>query len=183
MTAPADPKAHAWEEVEAADPTCEEPGCVAHKLCANCLLAIVGEEEIQLEIDLDALNPENFNSEEEWLAAIEEAVLAAYDEAGILIPAAHKLSEVKEVAATTEKEGTKAHYACSECDKLFADAEGKEEVKAEDLVIAKLAKDDNKADGDNSDKSPATGESVAAVAAVAALMGAAFVLVRKAKKA
>ena len=37
--------------------------------------------------------------------------------------------------------------------------------------------------GDDSDKSPATGESVASVAAVAALMGAAFVLVRKSKKA
>ena len=40
-----------------------------------------------------------------------------------------------------------------------------------------------KPEGDNSDKSPATGESVASVAAVAALMGAAFVLVRKSKKA
>ncbi|MBR6502174.1 MAG: LPXTG cell wall anchor domain-containing protein, partial [Clostridia bacterium] len=71
----------------------------------------------------------------------------------------------------------------------YADAEGEEEVTAADLVIAKLVKEEaedkpaDKPAGDDSDKSPATGESVASVAAVAALMGAAFVLVRKSKKA
>lgn len=108
----------------------------------------------------------------------------------------HNLTEVKEIAATTETTGTKAHYACSECDKLFADEKGTTEVKAEELVIAKLVVDDKeddktednktetKPEGDKGDESPKTGETVAAVAlAVTALVGAAFVLARKARKA
>ena len=177
LVIPVDPNAHDWQDIEATDPTCEEPGCIAHKLCGNCLLAIVDGEEIQLELDIEAINPENFESEEEWLAAVKEAVYAAYDEAGILVAAGHTLTEVKEVAATADKEGTKAHYACSECDKTFADAEGKTEVTADELVIEKLG------GGDEGDKAPVTGESVAMAAAVVALMGAAFVIIRKARKA
>ena len=43
--------------------------------------------------------------------------------------------EVKEVAASCEAEGVKAHYKCEECGKLYADAEGTEEVTAESLKI------------------------------------------------
>ena len=121
----------------------------------------------------------------EYLLAEAEAA-----EIDLVIPAkGHTIVKVDEVPATYDAEGTKAHYAC-ECGKLYSDAEGKNEVTAESLVIAKLVKveenkpsTDNEAEGDKSDKSPATGESVASVAAVAALMGAAFVLVRKARKA
>ncbi len=55
----------------------------------------------------------------------------------------HELTKVDEVAATYDKEGTKAHYVC-ECGKLYADAEGKTEVTAEELVIAKLVKEEVK---------------------------------------
>ena len=113
-----------------------------------------------------------------------EYVTAAAEEAGVdfVVPAkGHTLVKVDEVAATYDKEGTKAHYAC-ECGKLYSDAEGKNEVTAESLVIARLVKEDKPA-GDGSTTSPVTGESVASVAAVAALVGAAFVLVRKSKKA
>ena len=118
-----------------------------------------------------------------------EYVVAAADVDLVAPATGHELVKVDEVAATYDKEGMKAHYAC-ECGKLYADAEGEEEVTAADLVIAKLVKEEAEEDkpadkpaGDDSDKSPATGESVASVAAVAALMGAAFVLVRKSKKA
>lgn len=47
----------------------------------------------------------------------------------------HKFDKVAEVAATTEKEGTKAHEKCSVCGALVIDGK---EAKAEDLVIAKL---------------------------------------------
>ena len=114
-----------------------------------------------------------------------EYVVAAADVDLVAPATGHELVKVDEVAATYDKEGMKAHYAC-ECGKLYADAEGEEEVTAADLVIAKLVKEEAEEDkpadkpaGDDSDKSPATGESVASVAAVAALMGAAFVLVRK----
>lgn len=50
----------------------------------------------------------------------------------------HNLKKVEKVPATTESTGTKEHWVCNVCGKLFADAEGKNEVKAEDLVIPKL---------------------------------------------
>ena len=52
--------------------------------------------------------------------------------------------------------------------------EVKEEVKADAPASS--------GEGDKSTESPKTGESVASVAAIAALMGAAFVIARKAKK-
>ena len=201
--------AHVWEEFEANVADCENDGNVAFKICSSCYLAQIGEDEVQVEFDWDEfyaaieeIDPEEFNSEEEYNEAVyavfEECMINALDEAGIIIPAAHELSEVKEVAASYDAAGTKAHYACANCDKLFADAEGKTEVTAESLVIEKLVKEENKDDnkeenkednktetpeGDNSSTSPVTGESAAAVAAVAALMGAAFVIIRKARKA
>lgn len=51
---------------------------------------------------------------------------------------AHNLTYVPAVAATEEAEGVKAHYVCSECNKLFSDAAGTIEVTAADLVIPKL---------------------------------------------
>ncbi len=50
----------------------------------------------------------------------------------------HTLTFVPEVPATEQAEGTKAHYTCSGCDKLFSDADGEVEVTAADLVIPKL---------------------------------------------
>ena len=51
---------------------------------------------------------------------------------------AHNLTYVPAVAATEEAEGVKAHYVCSECNKLFSDVAGTIEVTAADLVIPKL---------------------------------------------
>lgn len=47
----------------------------------------------------------------------------------------HKLHFVPEVPATATKNGMAAHYACENCDKLFADADGAVEVTAESLII------------------------------------------------
>lgn len=53
------------------------------------------------------------------------------------IAAGHKLDKVAAVEATHEAAGNKEHYACSVCKKLFSDAEGKTEIAAADVVIAK----------------------------------------------
>ncbi|MBQ8740002.1 MAG: LPXTG cell wall anchor domain-containing protein, partial [Clostridia bacterium] len=162
-----DPNVHRCEIVEAKDATCTEDGNIKYSKCKKCGLL--------------------FDSETGADLTSEEVVVET---------TGHTLTEVKEVAATTEKEGTKAHYACSECGKLFTDADGKTETTAEELVIAKIVvedkKDENaednktetKPEGDKSDESPKTGETVATVAlAIAALMGVAFVIIRKARKA
>ena len=60
----------------------------------------------------------------------------------------HKLHFVDEVPATATKDGVKAHYACENCDKLFADADGTQEVTAESLVIpAQFVRGDVNNDG------------------------------------
>lgn len=47
----------------------------------------------------------------------------------------HDLAPVEEIPATCTADGTRAHWACSGCDALFADAEGTQEVAPEDLAI------------------------------------------------
>lgn len=99
--------------------------------------------------------------------------------------AGHKIVKVEEVAATDKLEGTKAHYKCSVCQEIYTDAEGKTKATAAELIIAKTlpAGYENVEMGnintDNSNKSPATGDSLASVLAVAAIAGVAFVAARK----
>ena len=101
----------------------------------------------------------------------------------VIAKTAHKLNKVEAKAATAESEGNIEYYTCADCGKLFADAEGKKELSAADVVIAKLSGEDkpNPSDpGSNGDKSPTTGEhfypialaAAAALAAVAALIAA-----------
>ena len=47
----------------------------------------------------------------------------------------HTLTAVPEVPATCETAGTKAHWVCSVCGKLFSDADGKNETTLEALTI------------------------------------------------
>ena len=53
------------------------------------------------------------------------------------IPAGHKTTEVPANPATHEVAGNIKYYTCSGCSLLFADAEAKTEIKAEDTVVAK----------------------------------------------
>ena len=47
----------------------------------------------------------------------------------------HDIVFVEEVPATASTDGMKAHYECTRCGKLYADASGNIEVSAEDLII------------------------------------------------
>ena len=223
--------AHNFIEVEAVDADCENGGTIAYKYCEYCDLFIVGEQEIELVIDYDALHesidaelsdaydkayeefltenpePDEDASEEAWnefyeafdeiwmpiydsiyYDAYEKAVIEAAEAEGVVFETeatGHVIVKVDEVAATYEKDGVKAHYAC-ECGKLYSDAEGKNEVTADELIIAKLVKEDDttatpevKPEGDTSDKSPATDDSLASVVVFATLIGAAFVATKK----
>lgn len=109
-------------------------------------------------------------------------------------PKGHDIAFVAEVPATDKLEGTKAHYLCKTCESIFADAEGKTSLTKASLIIPKVFSAEQQAiidantnntviNTDTSTKSPATGDSVMSVLAVAALSGAAFVIARKAMKA
>ena len=57
-------------------------------------------------------------------------------EAELVIPAnGHKLTEVKEVPATCTETGKKAYWKCSVCQRIFSDAEGKNETTEAELII------------------------------------------------
>ena len=49
------------------------------------------------------------------------------------------LETVDAVPATAASTGTAAHWRCTACGKLFADADGKQEIRSEDTVTKKLA--------------------------------------------
>ena len=49
------------------------------------------------------------------------------------------LETVDAVPATAASTGTVAHWRCTACGKLFADADGKQEIRSEDTVTKKLA--------------------------------------------
>lgn len=102
--------------------------------------------------------------------------------------ASHKIVKVAEVATTDKLEGTKAHYECEVCHEIYIDAEGKTKATKAELVIPKVlpAGYENVVLGntDNSNKSPATSDSVAPIAfAVVAVIATGYVLVRKFVKA
>ncbi len=52
----------------------------------------------------------------------------------------HELTKVAEKAATYKEAGNKEYYICKECDKLFLDADAKQETRLEEVTIAPLEK-------------------------------------------
>ena len=48
----------------------------------------------------------------------------------------HILTETKEVPATCEKDGTKAYWTCSECNKMFSDKDGENEITEPEVIKA-----------------------------------------------
>lgn len=144
------------------EPTCTETGKMEYYKCNTCGKLYVLENGAYKEVtEADLIikaNGHKMTKHEEVKATCTEKGMKAYyecstcgklyeDEAGtkevtdkntlvIDIDATnHKTKFVAEVAAGCEKDGVKAHYECERCGKLFTDAEGKNEVKAADLVI------------------------------------------------
>lgn len=99
---------HKLDKVEAVQPTCGKEGVKEHWHCSVCeknFSDAVGKNEVT---DKDLAIPVEGN---------------------------HKLVEVKEVKATCTVDGVKAHWHCEGCGKNYADAEGKDELTDEELVI------------------------------------------------
>ena len=67
-------------------------------------------------------------------------------EGEIIAAAGHQLKKVEAKAATQTEEGNIEYYQCPSCGKLFKDAEAKEEIQAEDIVIAKLPPEEKPSD-------------------------------------
>lgn len=52
-----------------------------------------------------------------------------------IVPASHKLASVAAKAATCTATGNIAHYVCEACGRLYSDANGKQEITAEAIVV------------------------------------------------
>lgn len=101
------PKGHHFGEWKEEVPsTCAKTGTKAHKTCTVC----------NKHFDKDGVNE------------ITDLTIA-------INPNGHRFGEWQdEIAATTEKEGIKAHKTCEECKKHF----DKDDIEIEDIIIAKL---------------------------------------------
>ena len=100
-------KGHNLEGVAEIPASCTATGTKAYWKCLNCN---------KLFSDSEGKNETSFEA--------------------LTIPAkGHSLTEVKEVPATCTEAGKKAYWKCSVCQKIFSDAEGKNETTEAELVI------------------------------------------------
>ena len=158
------PAGHKLEKVEATEATCIKEGNIEYYQCTNGCKKLFKDAEAKEEIGLDATvipkDPANHTGETE----IREAKEATCTEDGYTgdtyckdcgqlitkgetVPAAgHQLKKVEAKAATQTEEGNIEYYQCPSCGKLFKDAEAKEEIQAEDTVIAKLPPEEKPSD-------------------------------------
>ena len=111
-------------------------------------------------VEYGELNPENHTGETE----IKNAVEATCDADGYtgdtyckgcgtkikdgdIIPASHRLTKVEAKEATDDAAGNIEYWVCSDCSKIFGDAEGKTEITLEETVIYKALIGDVNEDG------------------------------------
>ena len=100
-------KGHNLEGVAEIPASCTATGTKAYWKCLNCN---------KLFSDSEGKNETSFEA--------------------LTIPAkGHSLTEVKEVPATCTEAGKKAYWKCEVCQKIFSDAEGKNETTEAELVI------------------------------------------------
>ena len=137
------------EVVLAQQPSCTQEGWLEHYTCTSCEKYFVKVGEDMVEVDReDISSPVLVHKWSDWFVkpatCTEEggemrycALCGATEHRGDTIDATgHNLTHHEAVASTCTAVGTKAHYECSVCHKLFVDGEsGKVEVSAEELVI------------------------------------------------
>ncbi len=140
---------HEYSEVVLAQqPSCTQEGWLEHYTCTLCgkYFVKVGEDMVEVDWE-DISSPVLVHKWSDWFvkpATCTEnggemrycALCGKTEHRGEPIGAGHNLTHHEAVSATCTAVGTKAHYECSVCHKLFVDGEsGKVEVSAEELVI------------------------------------------------
>ena len=141
---------HEYSEVVLAQqPSCTQEGWLEHYTCTLCRKYFVKVGEDMVEVDWeDISSPVLVHKWSDWFVkpatCTEEggemrycALCGETEHRGeTIVATGHNLTHHEAVASTCTAVGTKAHYECSVCHKLFVDGEsGKVEVSAEELVI------------------------------------------------
>ena len=151
-------KGHKLTEVKGAPATCTEAGKKAYWKCSVCQKIFSDAEGKNETTEAELVIPANGHKLTEvkevpatctetgkkayWKCSVCQKIFSDSEgkhettEAELIIPAnGHKLTEVKEVPATCTETGKKAYWKCSVCQKIFSDAEGKNETTEAELII------------------------------------------------
>ena len=150
---------HSMTKHEEVKPTCTEAGTKEYYECETCGKIFAdekGETEVTKEDLVISAPGHSMTKHEEVKATCTEKGVKEYYECsvcgkifldkdgktettkdGVIVDAlGHKTKFVAGVSAGCEKDGTRAHYECEVCGKLFDDAKAENEVSAAALVIS-----------------------------------------------
>ena len=153
------PLGHSMTKHEEVKPTCTEAGTKEYSECETCGKIFAdekGETEVTKEDLVISAPGHSMTKHEEVKATCTEKGVKEYYECsvcgkifldkdgktettkdGVIVDAlGHKTKFVAGVSAGCEKDGTRAHYECEVCGKLFDDAKAENEVSASALVIS-----------------------------------------------
>ena len=153
------PLGHSMTKHEEVKPTCTEAGTKEYYECETCGKIFAdekGETEVTKEDLVISAPGHSMTKHEEVKATCTEKGVKEYYECsvcgkifldkdgktettkdGVIVDAlGHKTKFVAGVSAGCEKDGTRAHYECEVCGKLFDDAKAENEVSASALVIS-----------------------------------------------
>ena len=144
---------HSLVKTEPKEATCEEDGNIAYWTCSSCgkiFKDAEGKEEISIDDTITKATGHNFG---DWIVTKPATEIEEGQEIRIckndpshtetrIIPSlnhVHRLTKVKAVDATCEKDGNKEYWICdggeSPCKRYFIDGEGIFEINIENLVI------------------------------------------------
>ena len=150
---------HGMTKHEEVKPTCTEAGTKEYyecEICGKIFADEKGETEVTKEDLVISAPGHGMTKHEEVKATCTEKGVKEYYECsvcgkifldkggktettkdGVIVDAlGHKTKFVAGVSAGCEKDGTRAHYECEVCGKLFDDAKAENEVSASALVIS-----------------------------------------------
>ena len=152
-------KGHFLEKMDAKDATCTEAGNIEYWTCSECgklYKDSEGTQEITAADTVVAAKGHSLEKNEAKDATCTEAGNTEYwtcsvckklfsdgegtteiTEADTVVAAkGHSLEKIEAKDATCTEAGNTEYWTCSECKKLFSDADGKTETTAEDTVVA-----------------------------------------------
>lgn len=147
---------HEMTHHDAVAATCVAEGNVEYYSCSNCGKNYADEDGTQVlntvvtEIDSDHHTGNTTVTDAKEATCAEDgytgdtycADCGAKLETGSVIDAlGHDLNKVEAVEATHAAAGNTEHYACARCGALFADADGKTAVTAEEVIIPQIPHD------------------------------------------
>ena len=149
---------HNLTKVAAADPSCEKTGNIEYWKCETCK-KLFGDAEGSKEITEESTvvaalghklqkvsavpaDCEHAGIVEHWKCTVcgdlfaDEAGTTKITQADTVVTAlGHKLQKTEAAAATCEQDGNIEYWTCGDCEKLFADEAGTQEITRNDTVI------------------------------------------------